>query len=145
MNLDQERRIHRLLLQREREFTAVWRAECEINKILGAEYSFAAPPDLPSSYKPIKSKVIRAGKQKIQKLNTIIRSLSLPENAYRVVYTSEGEEFSSFQMDTNLLRQVLPVNSPVFSIESIETVQLRSLENFDVVETLWEKGDLFLE
>ena len=32
-----------------------------------------------------------------------------------------------------------------FCIESIETVQLRSLEEFDVVEILWEKGDLFQE
>ena len=145
MNLDQERRIHRLLLQREREFTAVWRAECEINKILGAEYPFAAPPDLPSSYKPIKQKIARTARQKIPKINSLIRTLGENENAYKVVYSSEGKEVTSFQTDTNLLRRLLPVSSESFHLISIETIHLQTMEEFTVIEILWEKGDLFQE
>ena len=145
MNLDQERRIHRLLLQREREFTAVWRAECEINKILGAEYPFAAPPDLPSSYKPIKQKIARTARQKIPKISSLIRTLGENENAYKVVYSSEGKEVTSFQTDTNLLRRLLPVSSESFHLISIETIHLQTMEEFTVIETLWEKGDLFQE
>ena len=145
MNLDQERRIHRLLLQREREFTAVWRAECEINKILGAEFPFAAPPDLPSSYRPVKKKsAARAAKPKIPKLNSIIRGLDEQESAYRIVYESEGKEYSTFQTDTNLLRRLMLLNSKSFQFKLIETVLLKeSLENFSPVEELWKKGDPF--
>ena len=143
--MDQERRIHRLLLQREREFTAVWRAECEINKILGAEYHFAEPPDLPSSYKPVKTKNVRTARQKIPKISSLVRSLGESENAYRVTYQSEGQEFISFQTDTNLLRSLMLLQSSHFQMTLIEAVHLKSLEDFDSLETLWEIGDLFQE
>jgi hypothetical protein len=143
--MDQERRIHRLLLQREREFTAVWRAECEINKILGAEYHFAEPPNLPSSYKPVKTKNIQVARQKSPKISSLIRSLDESENAYRVTYQSEDQVFSSFQTDTNLLRSLMPLQSSHFQMTLIETVRLKSLEDFDSLDILWKKGDLFQE
>ncbi|MCM8528350.1 MAG: hypothetical protein NE327_17640 [Lentisphaeraceae bacterium] len=145
MTLDQERKIHRLLLQREREFTAVWRAECEINKILGADFPFAEPPDLPSSYKPVKKKSAKLKKPKIPKLNSIIRNLSEDENAYRVVYSAEGKEHASFQTDTALLRKLVPLKTNNFYICSIETVKLASLEKYSTVESLWQEGDEFIE
>lgn len=145
MTLEQERKIHRLLLQREREFTAVWRAECEINKILGAEFPFAEPPVLPSSYKPIKKKAIKRSKTKIPKLNTLIRNLTDEENAYHVVYVAEGKEYKSFQTDTALLRKLLPLKTESFYLTSIETVKLQTLEKYEVVEGLWEDGVEFIE
>ena len=145
MTLEQERKIHRLLLQREREFTAVWRAECEINKILGAEFPFAEPPDLPSSYKTVKKKAPKLSKPKIPKLNTLIRNLTDEENAYRVVYAAEGKEYKSFQMDTALLRKLLPLKTESFYLRSIETVKLSTLEKFEVLDTLWQEGDEFIE
>lgn len=145
MTIDQERKIHRLLLQREREFTAVWRAECEINKILGADFPFAEPPDLPSFYKPLKKKVEKLSKPKIPKLNSLIRNLSDEENAYKVRYTAEGKEYVSFQTDTALLRKLLPLKTESFYLSSIETVKLKTLESFDVIEVLWEEGVKFVE
>ena len=145
MTLDQERKIHRLLLQREREFTAVWRAECEINKILGADFPFAEPPDLPSSYKPQKKKALKPKKLKVPKLSTLIRNLSVDENAYRVVYFAEGKEHISFQTDTALLRKLVPLKTESFYLSSIETVKLATLEKFNRVETLWQDGDEFIE
>ena len=144
MNLEQERRIHRLLLQREREFTAVWRAECEINKILGAEFPFAAPPDLPSSYRPVRKKTAaRAAKTKIPRLNSIVRNLTEDENAYRVKYECEGKEYSTLQADTTLLRRLMLINSESFKLKLIETVKLESLEDYNSIEQLWLEGDLF--
>ena len=70
---------------------------------------------------------------------------STEENAYRIVYISEGKEFVSFQMDTNLIRRLLPIESGIFQLLSVETVSLRTLEDFSTVEILWEKGDLFQE
>ena len=145
MTNQQERKIHRLLLQREREFTAVWRAECEINKILGAEFLFPEPPDLPSSYKPVKSKQVQSKKQKIPKLNSIVRTLNEDENAYKAVYFAEGKEHSGFLSDTALLRKLLPLKTESFYFKSIETVRLKTMEDFEVIETLWEQGDEFIE
>ena len=145
MTIEQERKIHRLLLQREREFTAVWRAECEINKILGAEFPFAEPPVLPSSYKPIKKKPAKLKKPKIPKLNSLIRSLIDEENAYKVTYTAEGKEYESFQTDTALLRKLLPLKTESFFLRSIETVRLKTLEEYDTLEVLWEEGVKFVE
>ena len=143
MSLDQERRIHRLLLQREREFTAVWRAECEINKILGAEYPFAEPPDLPSFYRAVKKKGLAKTKLKIPTVNSLIRNLAETENAYHILYESDGVEYSTFQIDTKLLRSLLPLNSEAFKLKLIETVQLESLEKYETGEVLWQEGDLF--
>jgi len=145
MTIEQERKIHRLLLQREREFTAVWRAECEINKILGAEFPFAEPPLLPSSYKPIKKKSAKLKKPKIPKLNSLIRNLADEENAYKVTYTAEGKEYYSFQTDTALLRKLLPLKTESFYLTSISTVKLKTLEDFEILETLWEEGVKFIE
>ena len=145
MTIEQERKIHRLLLQREREFTAVWRAECEINKILGAEFPFAEPPVLPSLYKPIKSKKARLKKPKISKLNTLIRNLADDENAYKVIYTAEGKEYQSFQTDTALLRKLLPLKTESFYLNSIETIKLKTLEEYELIEALWQEGMEFIE
>lgn len=145
MTIEQERKIHRLLLQREREFTAVWRAECEINKILGAEFPFSEPPVLPSSYKPVKKKSTKILKRKIPKLNTLIRNLTDEENVYNVVYVAEGKEYKSFQTDTALLRKLLPLRTESFYLTSIETVRLKTLDKYEVIETLWEEGVDFIE
>ena len=145
MTIQQERKIHRLLLQREREFTAVWRAECEINKILGAEFPFTEPPDLPSCYKPAKQKSAKPRKPKIPKLSTLIRALNSEENAYKVIYFAEGKKFESLQMDTALLRKLVPLKTASFYISSIETVKLKTLSDFDPIEMLWEEGVEFTE
>ncbi|MCM8537470.1 MAG: hypothetical protein NE334_16130 [Lentisphaeraceae bacterium] len=138
MNLNDERRIHRLLLQREREFTAVWRAECEINKTLGAEYPFLEPPALPSLEKRPKKKS-SSRKVKIAKLNSLIRPLKNFENAYKLTYTCQGEKYTGFQNDTALIRQLVPLNTDSFAIESVEVVVLKSLEDYEVIENLWNK------
>lgn len=135
MSIDKERRIHRLLLQREREFTAVWRAECEINKILGADYPFLEPPVLPSSRKPAKKKVIR--QPKIAKLNSLIRPLRNDENAYRVTYHCQGQKYTGFQNDTAFIRQIIPLKTDSFAIESVEAIILKDMENFELSEALW--------
>mgnify|MGYP001407331621 CR=1 FL=1 len=136
MTIDKERRIHRLLLQREREFTAVWWAECEINKILGADFPFAEPPVLPSSRKPVKKK--KAAKSaKVAKLNSLIRPLRNEENAYRVTYTCQGEKYSGFQNDTAFIRQLIPLTTDSFAIESVEAIILTDIESYNLSEELW--------
>ena len=136
MNINKERRIHRLLLQREREFTAVWRAECEINKILGADYPFLGPPVLPSSRKPSKKKVAR--KPKVAKLNSLIRPLRNEENAYRLTYLCQGDKYTGFQNDTAFIRQIIPLKTDSFAIESVEAIVLKDMENFKLSENLWD-------
>ena len=65
---------------------------------------------------------------------------SLPE-----LFSTEGQEFISFQTDTNLLRSLMSLQSSHFQMTLIEAVHLKSLEDFDSLETLWEIGDLFQE
>ena len=125
------------MLQREREFTAVWRAECEINKILGADYPFLDPPVLPSSRKPSKKKK-SSRPPKVAKLNSLIRALRDEENAYLVTYTCLGEKYSGFQSDTAFIRQVIPLKTDSFAIESVKAITLKDMENFDVSEELWD-------
>lgn len=139
MNIDRERRVHRLLLQREREFTAVWRAECEINKILGGDYPFLEPPVLPSSRKPVKKKKLSRA-TKVAKLNSLIRPLRNEENAYRVTYECQGEKYSGFQNDTAFLRQIIPLKTDSFAIESVEAVILMDMETYNVSEELWNSS-----
>ena len=134
-----------MLLQREREFTAVWRAECEINKILGAEYPFADPPDLPSCYKPVKKKRSVKPKPKIPRVNSLIRNLYPEENAYRIVYEAEGKEHSTYQIDTRLLRSLMTLSSESFSLKLIETVILKGSTDYESIEVLWEHDQPFRE
>ena len=132
------------MLQREREFTAVWRAECEINKILGADYPFLEPPVLPSSRKASKKKK-SARATKVAKLNTLIRPLRNEENAYRVTYRCQGGTYSGFQNDTALLRQIIPLRTASFAIESVEAVILTDMENYTQSEELWDSSIPFTQ
>lgn len=131
-----------MLLQREREFTAIWRAECEINKILGAEYPFMEPPALPSLEKRPKKKSA-SKKLKVAKLNSLIRPMRNFENAYKLTYTCEGQKYTGFQNDTALIRQLVPLKTDSFAIESVEVVVLKSLEEYEIIENLWSKGTPF--
>jgi hypothetical protein len=137
MDINQERRIHRLLLQREREFTAVWRAECEVNKILGADFPFVEPPVLPSSEKRAKKKTSIKRPVKPAKVNSLIRPLRDQENAYQLTYTCQGEDYTGLQNDPVFIRQLLPLRTESFAIQSVATVILSSEEDFTLSEELW--------
>lgn len=147
MTIHEERQLYRLLLQREREFTAIWRAESEINKILGALYPFPEPPLLPSSKMGGNSskKIVKAVKTKPPKISTLLRPLERGENVYRVVYEVSGEETESFVTDYNLLRRLLPLQTASFTLIKIETALFKSPEDFIVKAVLWQKGELFIE
>ena len=137
MDICKERQTHRLLLQREREFTAVWRAECEVNKILGADFPFADAPALPSFRKSIKKKRAAQRPAKVAKLNSLIRALRNGENAYRLTYSCQGEKYTGFQNDTAFIRQILPLRTDSFAIASVEAVILSDVDQFTVSEELW--------
>ena len=142
--LKNERHIHRLLLQREREFTAVWRVECEVNKILGADFPFADPPELPSS-KKVRKKKSQARKKtaRLPKVNALIRNLQDPENAYKITYSCGSDIFESVHTDTSLLRQLLPLQTDSFKIIKIETLRLQLDIESEVVEELWNETIAF--
>ena len=143
-DLKKERHIHRLLLQREREFTAVWRVECEVNKTLGAEFPFGSPPALPSSQKVKKKKApARKKAQRLPKVNTLIRNLADPENAYKITYSCGSDIFESVHTDTALLRQLLPLQTDSFRIKKIETLRLKIDSEAEVFEELWNDSVAF--
>ncbi len=147
MTIQEERQLYRLLLQREREFTAVWRAESEINKILGAAYPFPEPPLLPSSRvgNSNAKKTVKMVKGKIPKISTLIRPLERGENCYKVIYEVNGEEILGFVTDFVLIRKLLPLKTTSFSLKRVETIFLKSPEDFAVRDVLWQKGDSFIE
>ncbi len=147
MTIQEERQLYRLLLQREREFTAVWRAENEINKILGAVYPFPEPPLLPSLRPGEKKsrKMLKFMKIKPPKISTLIRPLERGENVYKVLYEVGGEITESYVTDLNLLRRLLPLQTASFSLTKIETAYFKSPEDFSIKDVLWQKGDLFVE
>ena len=139
-----ERHIHRLLLQREREFTAVWRVECEVNKILGADFPFETPPQLPSSQKVKKKKAaVRKKVQRLPKVNSIIRPLHQAENAYKVTYSCGSDVFESIHADIALIRQLMPLKTESFTMLKVETVELGLKDECRVAEELWDKSIKF--
>jgi len=143
-DLKQERQIHRLLLQREREFTAVWRVECEVNKILGAGFPFESPPLLPSSKKPVKKKAApRKRAVRLAKVATLIRPLQDLENAYKVTYTCGSDSYESVHVDTALIRQLLPLKTDSFTMRKVETIQLFGKAEHTVCAELWNESVKF--
>ncbi|NQZ58835.1 MAG: hypothetical protein HRT88_15390, partial [Lentisphaeraceae bacterium] len=136
-----ERHIHRLLLQREREFTAVWRVECEVNKILGGDFPFGNSPDLPSSQKLAKKKAVaRKRSQRLPKINTLIRPLQQQENAFKVSYSCGTDVFESIHADIALIRQLMPLQTDSFTVLKVETVQLGLKGECQIIEELWDKN-----
>ena len=139
-----ERHIHRLLLQREREFTAVWRVECEVNKILEGDFPFENPPDLPSFQKVKKKKAaVRKRAQRLPKINSLIRPLQQNENAYKLTYSCGSDIFESIHADMALIRQLMPLQTDSFTMLKVESVQLGLKDECQLVEELWDKSIKF--
>ena len=132
-----------LLREREAEFVRVWQCEQGIRQLLGVEdFPFAAPPDLPSRRKIAKG-AARTSAPKKGKENGIILAendiarLEQGENAYRLVFSYNGQEDCSFQTDRELVRNLLAVKSAEFVMLSVEAVSFMDLEHWEKKRQLW--------
>ena len=118
-----------LLAKRERAFVHVWECETAINRILGTDYPFPPPPDLPSRQKRKPRKAARSA------TTATLRRLCPPENAYRVTYRFDGEQHISYQTAMDLLRDLLRADVPSLEIEAVDTVHYAGPDDVDVIET----------
>ncbi len=155
MRIADEIRIIDLLTRREAEFLRVKECEDAIAALLGgAAYPFPALAVPLPSQGPGRTKqkgwslpVEKAGKkapasQAVSEptvKNSSIRPLRQPEeNAYRLVYWDKESSRVSYHNDAGLLRTMLDLQCDGFRIECIETVHFVALDNFQIIERLWE-------
>ena len=70
----------------------------------------------------------------------MIRPLKDLENAYKITYSCQGEMYSGLQNDTAFIRQLVPLRTDSFAIESVEAVVLTDIEDVSVSEELWNSS-----
>ena len=140
-----------LLRRREAELVKVWECEEGIRNLLGiTDFPYPAVPDLPSRRKVAKGasrRVVRrggasgdaAGGQDGSVAAPALRKLSEGETAYRLEFESRGRRESSFQTDLEGVRKLFQIKSQDFMMLKVETVLFRSVDDWDLKETLWAK------
>lgn len=111
-------RVVDLLMERERAFVDVHRAEQQVERIVGAPYPFPDPPELPSLRK-------RPAQRGAYAQSPRLRGLQGEEAAYRVTYERNGERTSEVQTSLKLVRALAENQQEAgIRILSIETVRL---------------------
>lgn len=156
MRAGDEIRIIDLLAQREAQYLLVKKCEDGIAALLGgAVYPFPPPPEpLPASGRIPKNgwslQQDKGRNAKARKAQPVARQSSsaapvlraldrAAENAYRLVYTDKGNTRISYHYDAAELQSMLAFDCPTFRIVCIETVKLRSLDDFDIIERIYER------
>jgi hypothetical protein len=139
MDTMREIQIIDLLYRRELELVKVAQTEEAVRNLLGgAVFPFPPPPDLPSRRKATKKKARVAVELEVETFPGL-RKLERPEeNAYRILYSFNGEEKESFQNDFEFLRDLLRFPAEAFELRSIETVFLRKSNDWQPRQTLWK-------
>ena len=140
-----------LLRQREAELVKVWECEEGIRKLLGVmDFPYPAVPDLPSRHKVAKGASRRAVRRSVAcgddetPLEGVpsappLRRLEGDETAYRLEFESRGRRESSFQTELDGVRKLFQIRSGEFTMLKVETVVFRSVDDWDLKETLWSK------
>jgi hypothetical protein len=70
-----------------------------------------------------------------------LRRLEGDETAYRLEFESRGRRESSFQTELDGVRKLFQIRSGEFTMLKVETVVFRSVDDWDLKETLWAKSD----
>ena len=140
-----------LLRQREAELVKVWECEEGIRNLLGVtDFPYPAVPDLPSRRKVAKGASRRAVRrsggrgdaeagQDVPSSAPSLRRLEGDETAYRLEFESRGRRESSFQTDLDGVRKLFQIRSDAFTMLKVETVVFRTVDDWDLKETLWMK------
>ena len=140
-----------LLRQREAELVKVWECEEGIRKLLGVtDFPYPAVPDLPSRRKVAKGASRRAVRRSVAcgddetppegvPSAPPLRRLEGDETAYRLEFESRGRRESSFQTELDGVRKLFQIRSGEFTMLKVETVVFRSVDAWDLKETLWSK------
>ncbi len=159
MRISDEIRIIDLLIRRDAEFLQVRRCEDQIAAILdGASWPYCAPPSpLPSAGRTSARKAWKPGGDGHGKGKTppsgalapanrgagtaiAVRDLDeTRENAYRVAYVDNGVGKSGFLNTRQTLESLLQLECGSFRIASIDTVNFRGNDDFDVVARIYER------
>ena len=61
------------------------------------------------------------------------------ETAYRLEFESRGRRESSFQTELDGVRKLFQIRSNEFTMLKVETVVFRTVDDWDLKETLWSK------
>ena len=140
-----------LLRQREVELVKVWECEEGIRNLLGVtDFPYPAVPDLPSRRKVAKGASRRAVRRSGGCVDTAtgqdaapsappLRRLEGDETAYRLEFESRGRRESSFQTELDGVRKLFQIRSSEFTMLKVETVVFRTVDDWDLKETLWSK------
>ena len=140
-----------LLRQREAELVKVWECEEGIRNLLGVtDFPYPAVPDLPSRRKVAKGasrRAVRRGGgcvdaatgQDAAPSAPPLRRLEGDETAYRLEFESRGRRESSFQTELDGVRKLFQIRSDEFTMLKVETVLFRSVDDWELKETLWVK------
>ena len=140
-----------LLRQREAELVKVWECEEGIRNLLGVtDFPYPAVPDLPSRRKVAKGasrRVVRRSATSVDAETAQegasavppLRRLEGDETAYRLEFESRGRRESSFQTELDGVRKLFQIRSGEFTMLKVETVVFRSVDDWDLKETLWSK------
>ncbi|MBP5300011.1 MAG: hypothetical protein J6Y80_01275 [Victivallales bacterium] len=167
MRVSQEIRIIDLLARREAEFLTVKDCEDQIRELLGGcEFPFPpAPVELPSNGRTNAKKAWRpqgfvvpksAPPKKTAGRREALQPAALPppvtgdatscqalplnapaENAYLVHYHEKDKEGTSFLTEPSQVQSLLELACDSFRVTKVEAVAFRSLEDFDVLRTIW--------
>ena len=147
----EETTVIELLRQREAELVKVWECEEGIRNLLGVtDFPYPAIPDLPSRRKVAKgaSRRVVCRKGAVCAADAVqdgplsipaLRRLAEGETAYRLEFESRGRRESSFQTDLDSVRKLFQIRSDEFTMLKVETVLFRSIDDWDLKETLWTK------
>ncbi|HOG51214.1 MAG TPA: hypothetical protein PKY10_11555 [Lentisphaeria bacterium] len=157
MTLFQDIAIIDLLRQREAEFVVVRSCEQKIKEVLGdVDFPFPMPVDLPSQQRrtirktpPQKKPPSLSAPPGIAEptspvdlgiLSSVRKLDASRENAYRLVFLRHGVKDSSFQTDYDLITALAGLHCPEFQLLSLETVSFTDLDDWQVIDTLWEES-----
>ena len=125
----------------------VWECEEGIRNLLGVtDFPYPAVPDLPSRRKLARGASRRVVRRKDActdgsgSANNAppLRGLAVGETAYRIEFESRGRRESSFQTDLDGVRKLFQIRSEEFRMLKVETVAFRSVDDWDLKETLWK-------
>ena len=146
-----ETTVIELLREREAELVKVWECEEGIRNLLGVtDFPYPAIPDLPSRRKVAKgaSRRVVSRKEPSCAAETAqngvsavpaLRRLAEGETAYRLEFESRGRRESSFQTDLDGVRKLFQIRSGEFTMLKVEAVCFRSVDDWELKETLWTK------
>ena len=122
-----------------------------IRNLLGVtDFPYPAVPDLPSRRKVAKGASRRAVRRSVAcgddetpqegvPSAPPLRRLEGDETAYRLEFESRGRRESSFQTELDGVRKLFQIRSGEFTMLKVETVVFRSVDDWDLKETLWSK------